>query len=192
MSRVCAATTEEGKRRSRDVRGGWGAWRQRENSSTCYGNSLTKHACCAPRIAEMTVKPQRGSALCLRLALRKYESMACGGKQNNNAYTRETKHLSSSTSSETHATSQNVTYRWCINGRGEEVGGGSWFKNGRIKERRIERGHKRGQINRCPWSSRSMEMQPMRRADIHVLLPRQLMNKTLQERMSNIIGSFYE
>lgn len=67
-------------------------------------------------------------------------------------------------------------YRWCIKERGREVGGGSCCQcqNGKIKERWIERTHKRGQINRCPWSSGSRNVRPLHRsltsADVHSFL----------------------
>lgn len=52
----------------------------------------------------MTVKPQRGSALCLRLALRKNKSMTCEVKKNNG-----TERLWGPTCSETHDTSQTAS-----------------------------------------------------------------------------------
>lgn len=178
-----AATTEE--RKGRVGREGEKHKKQKRQQMLWRFLDKATHVLCLEGIAEMTVKPQQSPALCQKLAWRKHLSVSACWEGNRRPYVRLCPPTGSHKQSRGTLILQHIcyetkstpdVYRWCITERGREVGGGSCCRcqNGKIKERRMERTHKRGQINRCPWSSGSRDVRPLHRsltsADAHSFL----------------------
>lgn len=159
----------------------------KRKGSKCYGNSWTKPRmfCALRALLRWRWNHSKSPALSQRLAWRKYWSMSSisllRGQRGTYVHDPMESHKRSHKANNTimctyrvtfsplflpphqhinQTKSMTIVYRWCINERGKEVGGGSCCRrqNGKIKESWRERRHKRGQINRCPWSNGSRDV----------------------------------